>query len=447
MTLDLGAAARDLGWEVSVSSLVASRWSTDSRTLERGSVFFALRGPNHDGHDHLEEAFQKGALAAVVDRDVDAQGLLFRVPDTLKALHALAGWARRRWTGHMVCVTGSAGKTTTKDAIAHLLSFRKRIGKTVGNLNNHIGAPLSILQLPDDAEAAVIEIGMNHPGEIRELAAIARPRTGVVTNVGWAHIEAFDSQEGIALAKRELIESLPPDGNAVLNADDPRVARFAEVHPGRAITFGIREAADYQATGVEHFPGGSRFALKGIPFQIPLAGKHGVLNALAAIAVANGVFAISLRELSEVARGLTPGRMRGERILWNGITIINDCYNSNPDAAREMIGVLRDTPAKRRIAVLGEMLELGRWTEALHREVGRYVAECSIDQLVGIRGAARQLVDEAVDAGLPAGAAYFFESPEEAGEYLRGLLQPGDAVLFKGSRGTRVEKALERLLA
>lgn len=447
MTIDLGAAARELGWEAPVPSLVASRWSTDTRTLEPGSVFFALHGPHHDGHDHLAEAFEKGALAAVVDREVEAQGLLFRVPDTLKALHALAEWARRRWTGHMVCVTGSAGKTTTKDAIAHLLSLRKRTGKTTGNLNNHIGAPLSILRLSDDAEAAVIEIGMNHPGEIRELAAIARPRTGVVTNVGWAHIEAFDSQDGVALAKRELIESLPPDGNAVLNADDPRVARFAEIHPGNVITFGIQEAADYQAHGVEYFPGGCRFTVRGVPFQVSVAGRHGVLNALAAIAVASGVFAIPLEELSEAARGLTPGRMRGERILWNGITIINDCYNSNPDAVREMIGVLRDTPAKRRIAVLGEMLELGRWTGTLHREVGRYVAECGIDQLVGIRGAARQLVDEAVEAGLPAGAAYFFESPEEAGEYLRRVVQPGDAVLFKGSRGTRVEKALERLLA
>ncbi len=447
MTFDLAEAAAALGWKAPFDSLRVSHWSTDTRTIEPGSVFIALRGPSHDGHDHIAEAFQKGAVAAIASRADQAGGPVVLVPDTLEALQRLAAWARSRWNGDLVAVTGSAGKTTTKESIAHLLSVRKKTGRTPGNLNNHIGVPLSILELPDEAEAAVIEIGMNHPGEIRALAAIARPAVGVVTNAGWAHVENFHSLDGVALAKRELIESLPPGGVAVLNADDEQVARFADVHPGPAVTFGIDRDADIRATRVELLPHGSRFHAAGADFEIPLAGRHGVMNALAAIAVAYGVFGIPAAELAGAARTLAPAKMRGERLEIRGITIWNDCYNSNPDAARSMIGVLRDTPAKRRIAVLGEMLELGRWTEDLHRAVGRYAAECGIDSLVGIRGAARHMVEEAVHAGLPAGAAYFFETPEEAGAFLRDFLAPGDAVLFKGSRGTRVEKALERILA
>lgn len=447
MTFDLAEAAVALGWKAPFDSLRVSRWSTDTRTIEPGAVFIALQGPSHDGHDYIDEAFRKGAAAAIAARNEAARGPVVVVPDTLEALQRLAAWARERWKGDLVAVTGSAGKTTTKEAIAHMLSARKKTARTPGNLNNHIGVPMSILEIPDSAEAAVIEIGMNHPGEIRALAAIARPGVGVVTNAGWAHVENFHSLDGVALAKRELIESLPPDGVAVLNADDDRVARFADVHPGPVVTFGIERDADIRATGVELFSNRSRFHAAGVDFEIPLAGRHGVMNALAAIAVAYGVFGIPAEELVEAARHLAPAKMRGERLEVRGITIWNDCYNSNPDAARSMIGVLRDTPAKRRIAVLGEMLELGRWTEDLHRAVGRYAAECGIDYLVGIRGAARHMVEEAVQAGLPAGAAYFFDTPEEAGAFLRDFLAPGDAVLLKGSRGTRVEKALERILA
>jgi UDP-N-acetylmuramoyl-tripeptide--D-alanyl-D-alanine ligase len=448
MTLDLGQAAAAHGWQAPFATLKASRWSTDTRRMEAGSVFIALRGPNYDGHNYVAEAFQKGAIAAIVDRDAPAcQGPVVRTPDSLRALQQLASWARSQWSGDLVAVTGSAGKTTTKEAIARLVSVRKVTGRSEGNFNNHIGVPLSILELPDAAEAAVVEIGMNHAGEIRALAAIARPSVGVVTNVGWAHVENFPSVEGVALAKRELIESLDGDGVAVLNADDEKVARFADIHSGPVVTFGIDHPADIRATEVEFLPGGARFQAAGAAFEIPLPGRHGVMNVLAAIAVAYGVFGIPAEELVPAARLLAPGKMRGERLVVNGITIWNDCYNSNPDAARAMIRVLRDTPARRRIAVLGEMLELGRWTETLHRAVGRYAAECGIDSLVGIRGAARLMVEEAVEAGLPAGAAYFFEDPEEAGEFLRRSLASGDAVLFKGSRGTRVEKALERLLA
>jgi UDP-N-acetylmuramoyl-tripeptide--D-alanyl-D-alanine ligase len=292
----------------------------------------------------------------------------------------------------------------------------------------------------------VIEIGMNHAGEIRELSKIARPRIGVVTNVGYAHIEAFESIDGIAAAKRELIDSLPPDGIAVLNADDARVARFADgIAPETAITFGFSEYADVRAEDVEFLPAGTRFRVDAVHFETRLLGRPGILNVLAGIAVA-AIYGISPLELQPVAASLQPGKMRGERFLSQGILILNDCYNSNPDAARAMIDVLRDSPARRRIAVLGEMLELGRWSECLHRDVGHYAAESGIDVLVGIRGAARFTVDAAVEAGLAVGAAYFFNDPSTAGDYLRQIAREGDAILFKGSRGTRVEQALERFL-
>jgi len=425
---------------------VAAGWSVDSRTLQAGDVFFALRGPNHDGHAHVAEAFRRGAAAAVVDREVAADGVVLRVADSLAALQRLAAKVRVQWNGEVVAVTGSAGKTSTKDAIAEMLTEGMNTAKNEGNLNNHVGLPLSLLRVPDNARAAVLEIGMNHAGEIRELAAIARPQTAVVTNVGYAHIENFDSIEGIAATKRELIESLRPGGTAVLNADDVRVAAFAAAHPGRTVTYGQSTEANVRAEEVEYSLDGVQFRVGGTRFESALIGRHSVSNILAGIAVA-GVYGIAPERLGERVRNLRPGKMRGERFDCRGITVYNDCYNSNPDAARAMLEVLRDTPAERRIAVLGEMLELGHWAEPLHRDVGSYAAVCGIDVLVGIRGAACYMLDAAKRAGLRADAAFFFEDPSAAGRLVRTLAQPGDAILFKGSRGVHVEKALEQFVS
>jgi len=430
-------AARPAGMQI-------SGWSIDSRTLAPGDLFIALRGENHDGHDYVKVALEKGAAGALVDRDLGSGALLI-VEDTLAALQKLAGWARCRWAGKVVAVTGSAGKTTTKDVIAHLLAVEMAVGKTIGNLNNHVGLPLSILRLPDESRVAVLEMGMNHAGEIRALARIARPDVGVVTNVGYAHVEAFGSGEAVARAKRELIEELPADGVAVLNANDPLVSAFREMHRGSVVTFGLAESADVRAEDVELGVETVRFRCGGVRFESPLVGRHGLANVLAGLAVAR-VFAIPLERLRDAVRSLAPGKMRGERLEHNGVIIWNDSYNSNPEAARAMIDVLCSTPAGRRVAVLGEMLELGPSTEPLHRDIGRYVAAQGIDVLVGIRGAARFTVEEAVRAGLSDGAAYFFEDPAEAGDFLGGMLREGDAVLFKGSRGVKVERALERVL-
>lgn len=441
---EVGAA---LGVDVcaNAGAIGVTGWSIDSRTVQPGDLFIAIKGENFDGHGFVQPALKAGAAAAVVSEDVAASsGPILRVPDTVAALQKLAQWARQRWGGRMIAVTGSAGKTTTKDLTATVVAVKYRVGKTAGNFNNHIGLPLSLLRFPDDAEVGVIEIGMNHAGEIRDLAAVARPQVGVVTNVGYAHIESFASIEEIALAKRELIESLPEDGVAVLNADDERVAGFRSIHRGRTVTYGLSSEADVQAREIELTAEGSTFTVDGVRFHTVLAGRHGVQNALAALTVGK-IFGIELRELAPAVAAFAPGKMRGERSERRGITILNDSYNSNPEAARSMVDVLRGEPAKRRIAVLGEMRELGLWAESLHRDLGKYVAEAGIDVLIGVRGVSRAMVDEAAKTGHFDHAAFFFDEPEDAGKFLRNYVRPGDAILFKGSRGTHVEKALSAM--
>jgi UDP-N-acetylmuramoyl-tripeptide--D-alanyl-D-alanine ligase len=422
-------------------------WSVDTRTLSPGDLYFALRGPNHDGNAYAALALEKGATAVVVENPMPGDNVLM-VPDSLAALQSLATWAREHWGGRVVGVTGSAGKTTVKDAIAHLLAVEMPVGKTVGNLNNHVGVPLSILRLPDEARVGVLEMGMNHAGEIRALAAIARPDIGVVTNVGYAHVEAFDSIDGVALAKRELIEALDPrTGIAVLNADDPRVLRFREIHAGRTITFGLSDAADVRATDLAFTDQNTSFRADDVDFYTTLAGRHGVLNLLAGMAVARA-FEIPLERLRDAVATFTIGKMRGERLEHNGIIIWNDSYNSNPEAVHAMLDVLRSTPARRHIAVLGEMLELGHAAEFLHRQAGRCAAESGLDALVAVQGAARFMAEEAVRAGLPPHSVHFFErSDGAAGEFVRQLAQPGDAILFKGSRGVEIERMMEKVLA
>jgi UDP-N-acetylmuramoyl-tripeptide--D-alanyl-D-alanine ligase len=444
MTFDLQEVARAIDASGAPGPVRVSGWSVDTRTQNPGDVYFALRGPAHDGHDFVDKAIAQNAAAVVVEKS--QSGWVDRalvVGDTLLALQTLGAWARQRWGGTVVGVTGSAGKTTTKDAIAHLLSTEFSTGKTVGNFNNHVGVPLSILRMPDSCRLGVLEMGMNHAGEIRALAAMAKPEIGVVTNVGYAHVEFFDSIEGVAAAKRELIEALPSAGVAVLNGDDPRVAAFRAAHVGRSVTFGFSESADVRAEAVDFRADGTRFCVGGVDYETGMVGRHAVMNLLAAIAVAR-LFDIAPERLREPVRTFAVGNMRGERVEHNGIVIWNDCYNSNPEAAESMIDVLRDTPAKRHIAVLGEMLELGHAADELHRAVGKYAAEHGVDLLIAVRGHAQAMREAAISAGI--GEARFFEDPAEAGKLLRQEAKQGDAVLFKGSRGVHVERALNEFL-
>jgi UDP-N-acetylmuramoyl-tripeptide--D-alanyl-D-alanine ligase len=441
----LGAIAAVIGVESAPQpDAVVSGCSIDSRTIRPGELFFAVRGERTDGHLYVDQALAAGAVAAVVERDTGGCGRLV-VRDSLAALQTLGAETRRRWGKRVVAVTGSAGKTTTKEMIAAVLGRRLQVRRTEGNLNNHFGLPLSLLQLEDADQAAVFELAMSHAGEVAQLAAWARPDVGVVTCVAPVHLEFFSSLEDIARAKYELVEALRPDqgGVAVLNADDPLVSAFA--YRGRTVTFGLEKAADFQATAVTA-GAVTKFEARGVGFELALPGRHQILNALGAIAVGS-LFEVSAAEAAAALRGFQPATMRGETLEWNGATIINDCYNSNPRALRGMLEWLAQAPARgRRIAVLGEMLELGPAGPALHREAGTLAAR-SADFLVGVRGLAAEMVAAARSAGLPAARARLVESPEEAADVVAEWIAPGDVALFKASRGVKLERAIAALRA
>jgi UDP-N-acetylmuramoyl-tripeptide--D-alanyl-D-alanine ligase len=458
MTMTLSTVGGALGVGRDAGPSLALGWSIDSRTVQADDVFFAIEGPNHDGHDHVEDAFAKGAAAAVVRRqwqpsEEAGDGFLFRVDEPAAALAQLAAFARRRWAGRVIAVTGSNGKTTTKEATAALLATRYRVSKTEGNLNNELGLPLSILRIADDSEAAVLEMGMNHAGEIRRMARIASPDVGVVTNVSAAHVGFFESEDAVALAKRELIEELPAQATAVLNADDERVRAFGAVRGGPAVTFGFSENADYRAADVELGPEGSSFRLKrkgargaGVAFKTRLPGRHNILNLSAALAVC-GVMEIELSALRRAVAAFEPAKMRGQVIRLGGLTILDDCYNSNPAAAKAMIEALAQLDGGRMVAVLGEMRELGAQSPALHREVGRAAAAAGVELLIGVGGDAKEVLAGAIQAGMAPVAVEFFDDAEAAGRRLPDLLREGDRVLFKASRGVGLEKALRAATA
>ncbi|HWR37259.1 MAG TPA: UDP-N-acetylmuramoyl-tripeptide--D-alanyl-D-alanine ligase [Clostridia bacterium] len=427
---------------------VAHGYSIDSRTVQPGEIFFAVQGERLDGHDYVEAALHAGALAAIVRKDAIARfpdkTRLLAVDDTLRALSLLAAAVRRLWGKPLVGVTGSAGKTTTKDAIAHVLASRKRVLKSVGNLNNHFGMPLQLLRLEPEHDIAVIEIGMSHPGEITALAALALPDIGVVTNVGPVHLEFFGSVAEIARAKYELVASLPCGGVAVLNADDEYVSQFGRNFHGRVVTYGIHKFADVRAQNIE-----TRGAL-GSAFDVivggcceqatlPLVGEHNILNALAAVSVALQQGITPSDAVSSLA-SLAPPEKRGEVLHLCGATVVNDCYNSNPKALKAMVDALALAPASRHIVVAGEMLELGATGPDLHYECGVHMARRGVQVVVGVRGLAEHIVRGAVDAGAQ---ATFLATPEEAGEWLAREVCKGDSVLLKASRGVRLERALD----
>ncbi|HEY4053307.1 MAG TPA: UDP-N-acetylmuramoyl-tripeptide--D-alanyl-D-alanine ligase [Terriglobales bacterium] len=427
------------------SSAVVTGYSIDSRTVRPGELFFAVKGERMDGHDFVNPALDKGAVAAVVSRETDASARpLLSVDDTLVALQTLATAVRRLWSKPVVAVTGSAGKTTTKEAIAHVLATKFNVYKSVGNFNNHFGLPLMLLKLEPENDVAVVELGMSHSGEISALAKIAQPNVGVVTNVAPVHLEFFNSIADIARAKYELIESLPATGTAILNADDEYVSKFGRDFRGEVVTYGFSPSADVRAEKFEsRGEHGSAFDVvtAGLrePASLPLVGKHNVANALAAVAVALEQ-GLTLKEAASALASLSPADKRGEVVRFGNITVINDCYNSNPKALIAMVDALAAMPARRRIVVAGEMLELGPQGEDMHRDAGRHIADQKIDLLLGVRGLAQGMVSSAREYG---GRAEFVASPEEAGAWLATNARDGDVILLKASRGVKLEKALE----
>ncbi len=433
--------------------------SINSRTLARGELFVAIHGPRHDGHNFVLAALEAGALAGVVAADrlsgyaEPFHSRLLAVPDTLVALQDLAQAVRTRWGRRLAAVTGSAGKTTTKEILAALLCARFRVLKSEGNLNNEYGLPLQLLRLGEADEAAVVELGMSHAGELKRLAEIARPDVGVVTRVAPVHLEFFASVDEIALAKRELIEGLAGrESVAVLNADDPSVARFAQVAPGRVMTFGVAERADFRAENIQDRGlSGSEFDFLGpegrARLNLPLAGRHNISNALAALAAAS-VWGVGAAEAREIFPKLEATGMRGRVLQYDvGFTAINDCYNSNPVALAAMVELLANTPAAgRHILAAGEMLELGPASAELHHEAGREAAAGGkLDWIIGVQGDSENFVRGAVESGHPAARAKFYASSAEAGAFLGNLMERGDVLLVKGSRGVKMERIVEAL--
>jgi UDP-N-acetylmuramoyl-tripeptide--D-alanyl-D-alanine ligase len=475
MNLTLGEIAMSAGAALEApasvekaGAIVASGYSIDSRTVHPGELFFAVRGERLDGHDFVAAALERGAVAAVVSRarvaslpDAALAHPLLIADYPLLALQSLAAHVRRQWGRRVVAITGSAGKTTTKEAIAAALAAKFNVLKSQGNLNNGFGLPLQLLRLQPEHDLAVIEMGMNHSGEIAELARIAAPDWGVITNIGTAHIENFkDGQAGIARAKFELIAALPANGVAFLNSDDAYAAQFGRDFQGRAIYFGSGPIADPQIASVEEDLRGLhvRFRTRGrgisvgspaVPgaereagFTLQMLGAHNALNAIAGLAVALEA-GVDLDAAIMAIEKLKAGDKRGEVTEVAGATILNDCYNSNPEALRSMIRTLAARPAQgRRILVAGEMLEMGEHGPELHIACGRAAAEAGLDLVIAVQGNAEHLATAACAGGVP---AVFLGDAEAAGQWLAQNLRAGDVVLVKGSRGVHLERAIDAL--
>jgi UDP-N-acetylmuramoyl-tripeptide--D-alanyl-D-alanine ligase len=425
--------------------------------MAAGDVFVALRGPRFDGHTFAAEALARGAAGVMVEREwAEAHAHVgdgvIGVSDTLQALQDTAHAVRVASGAKVVAITGSAGKTTTKESIAALLASRFRVVKNKGNLNNHIGLPLSLMQLTSGPDVAVMELGMNHAGEIRALVRIAEPDVRVWTNVGDAHLGFFASVDAIADAKAEVLEEARPYDVLVCAADDARVMARVTRFAGRRITFGESPDADVRAHDIRDLGWDGMRARVETPagsmdLTTPLLGRGNLANVLAATAVAleSGV---PLDVIRDTAATLRPADRRGVvQHLRDGITLIDDSYNSSPSALRRALEVMaRETRASGRVAVLGEMLELGHHATSLHEACGRAAAEADLRLLVAVGGApAQALAEGAVAAGMPPDAVTYFASSADAAPAVSAALRPGDLVLVKGSRGTRCDVVADRI--
>ncbi|MBW3624868.1 MAG: UDP-N-acetylmuramoyl-tripeptide--D-alanyl-D-alanine ligase [Armatimonadetes bacterium] len=428
--------------------------TTDSRKIRPGDLFIALKGPNSDGHDYVESALAGGALGALVEESwvnthPTTSGPLLLVPDTQIALGQVAGWHASRLPARRVGVTGSSGKTTTKEMIAAALAPSGPTLKNEGSQNGETGVPLALLNLTEAHQYAVLEMGMRGPGQIRYLAEIVRPEVGVITNIGRAHLEFLGSQENVARAKGELLECLPPDGTAILPSADSYLPVLGELCRCNVITYGLTVNANLRAHDLVPTGRGSMFRVsfpdgRATTAEIPLLGKHNVLNALAAFAVAFTLGA-DLDAAREALSAFQPPAMRSAVVESDyGFRVLHDAYNANPDSMRAALEVLSGYPP-RRIAVLGDMLELGPSEAQEHRALGEAVAT-SADVLIAVGPRTKETVNGACEKGLSGGEAYWYADAPAAAAEIRALVREGDTVLLKGSRGVKMEAIAEALL-
>jgi len=430
--------------------------STDTRTLEKGQLYVAIRGEQFDGHDFLREAVRRGAAAVIVsEAGVDLPTVpVIRVADSIAALAALAGRHRRRFDGPVIGITGSNGKTTTKEICADILTEAgRRVHKTPGNFNNHIGLPLSILALDEEVDVMVLELGMNHPGEIDALARIAAPTVGAITQVAEAHLGLLGSLEAIGRAKGELLDHLPPDGMAALNADDPHVMAQRDRCAGGLVTFGFGADAEFRASDLELEPDGTSFVLAtplgNTEVAMGVPGRHIVEDALCAAAAAHASGLIEAEPLASIRGGLRRfGALKGRTAVIEarrGFRILDDSYNANPVSVEAALRVLEQlSGGGRRVAVLGDMLELGPDAPELHAAIGRAVAAAGVEGLLGIGTLSANTVEAARAAGVA--ITEHDTETEAAVTRLDELVREGDTVLVKGSRGMKLEKITAALL-
>jgi UDP-N-acetylmuramoyl-tripeptide--D-alanyl-D-alanine ligase len=430
--------------------------SIDTRSLNPGDLFFAIRGPKDDGHKHIPAALGKGAVGAVVESDYDPAGfpadrLLLKVGNTHRALKDIAREVRRAWRGSLIAITGSMGKTTTKEFAAHVLQTEFSVYRSPGNYNNLFGLPLALFALSSDDHIGIFEMGMSARGEIAEMCRIATPDIGIITNIAPVHLTFFSSVDEIAQAKGELAGGLPPGGTLVYNADDPRVREIAAKFGGPKISFGLSAAADVRADEIETVGlQETRFRLSCFGFSrraaVPLLGTHYLMNALPAAALAHH-YRIDLDQIVESLRHLSQAPMRGQILRFReGFTVIDDSYNSNPQALMRMVETVAGiSPCKRRILVAGEMLELGKDADALHYSCGSWAAKHGFDMVVAVQGSAKELARGAVEGGVPESQVHFFTEVNPANDFVTRDIRPGDVVLIKGSRGVRLEKVVQAL--
>lgn len=436
------------GWEqIEGADAEASGIVIDSRLVDKGTVFIATRGERVDGHAFIPEVFRKGALGAVCERlPENREGPCILVKDSFQALKEIAGYYRRQLPVKVVGITGSVGKTSTKEFVASVLARRYRVHKTQGNFNNEVGLPLTILRMPEDTQMAVLEMGINHFGEMRRLSEIARPDICVMTNIGQCHLESLGSREGILRAKSEIFEFMSKDGKVCLNGDDDMLSTIREVQGIEPIRFGCDSRFPVYATQiVEKGLLGSDAVLyvagERIPVHIPLPGGHMVYNALAAAAV-GWLAGLSKEEISEGISRVEAVGGRSHVIDANGKVLIDDCYNANPVSMRAAIDLLKQAQG-RKVAILGDMFELGDEEEQMHAQVGSYAAKQGVDVILGAGALAGKLCEAAAEAGV--GKVCHYQDREQLIRDLPKLLHKGDTILVKASHGMGFEKIVEEL--
>lgn len=443
-TLRVSEIAKVCGGEFNIDTEITSV-AIDTRKIEKGCLFICIKGERFDAHRFIDEAFEKGAAAVMISEDVKIDKPYIKVDDTAKQMLSLAGYYRSKFDIPIVALTGSVGKTTTKEFTHLVVNSKYKAIKTLGNLNNEIGLPQMLFMLDSSTEAAVIEMGMNHFGEIHRLSTATQPTVGIITNIGVSHIENLGSREGILKAKLEILDGLKKGAPLLLNGDNDLLSTVKN-DDYKIYFYAVDNDAEFKAVDIKENPNTTSFTVqyfgKEQKITIPAIGKHNVYNALAAFAV--GILLdIDAETAADALKNYEPSGMRQKVVEINGITSIEDCYNASPDSMKAGITTLAGIKACKKIAVLSDMLELGEYSEQAHYDVGRMAAENKIDYLLCVGSDAKYIVDGARDNGLL--NVYLFDSKQSLTDKLFEIAEKGDAVLFKASRGMKLEEVISEI--